>query len=66
MPLAREVRITTANGEILTPTYVLIGKYDDDMQKLDSFTVGKETFEILDIDPVSREYQCKAWVQRRG
>ena len=51
-----------ANGERHQATYVLIGDWNDDIQKYDEFNLYGKDYRVVGVDEASRGYQTKAWV----
>jgi hypothetical protein len=52
---------TTANGEEVTPTYMLLGEYTVDMQRWDTFTVNGRRYQVVFINE-NQQYEVKGEV----
>lgn len=55
---AKEVQ--TADGRMVRPVYVLLGKYDCDMQRDDRFTVGGHSYRVAQVE--DKQYEVKGQV----
>ena len=55
------VERTTADGRTVTPSYMLMGRHDADMQRWDEFEVGGHRYQIVFINE-DRQYQVKGEV----
>jgi hypothetical protein len=55
----------TANGQAVSPQYMLMGLYDADMQRFDSFTVGNDRYDVVFVNE-NRQYETKGEVYFRG
>ena len=55
----------TANGQAVQPQYMLMGSYDADMQRFDSFTLDGVRYEVVFVNQ-NRQYETKGEVYYRG
>lgn len=55
----------TADGEMIEPSYILIGHHDADMERWDTFTTDNGRYEIVSVN-LNRQYECKGEVAYRG
>ena len=55
----------TTNGTSVTPSYMLLGLYDADMQRGDEFTVGGRRYQIVFLNE-NQQYEKKGEVAYRG
>jgi hypothetical protein len=56
---------TTADGVQVTPSYMLLGNWDANVARFDSFTLDGRRYEIVFIQQ-NRQYECKAEVAYLG
>lgn len=54
----------TADGEMIEPTYMLIGSWDCDMERWDRFALGGHQYEVVSVNQ-NTQYQCKGEVVYR-
>lgn len=55
----------TSNGEQVQPGYKLLGLYDADMQRWDTFVLGGNRYEVVWVNE-NQQYQTKGEVAYRG
>lgn len=55
----------TADGLQISPTYMLMGVWDCDMQRWDTFAVGTSRYEVVSINQ-NRQYETKGEVVYHG
>lgn len=55
----------TADGQAVRPTYALLGAYDADMQRWDTYTTVDGRFEVVFVH-ANRQYETKGEVAYRG
>jgi hypothetical protein len=55
----------TSNGTQVSPTYMLLGVYDADMERWDRFTVDGREYEVVSINQ-NRQYETKGEVAYLG
>jgi hypothetical protein len=55
----------TPNGEAVRPSYKLLGKYDADMERWDTFTLDGSRYEVVWVNE-NRQYEVKGEVAYRG
>lgn len=55
----------TANGRAVTPSYMLLGLYDADMERGDQFTVNGRRYEVVFLNE-NQQYEKKGEVAYRG
>lgn len=55
----------TADGEAISPSYMLLGKHDADMERWDRFTRDGERYEVVSVNS-NRQYECKGLVVYHG
>lgn len=56
---------TTAEGETATPEYMLMGRWDADMQRWDEFRIGTRRYQVVFISE-NRQYETKGEVLYLG
>lgn len=56
---------TTASGEAVTPTYMLMAEHDADMERWDEFMVGGRRYEVVFINE-NQQYEKKGEAAYRG
>lgn len=59
------VQRTTADGQLVDPTYALLGLYNADVQRWDTFTLNGAVYEVVFVQ-LNRQYECKGEVFYRG
>jgi hypothetical protein len=59
------VQRTTADGQAVEPTYALLGSYDADMERWDTFLLDDVEYEVVFVNQ-SRQYETKGEVFYRG
>lgn len=57
--------LMTSDGVQISPTYILMGAWDADMQRGDRFTVGTGHYEVVSINQ-NRQYETKGEVAYLG
>lgn len=55
----------TADGEAVTPSYVLMAEHTADIQRWDEFTVAGRRYEVVFVNE-NQQYEIKAEVAYRG
>lgn len=55
----------TADGEMVEPSYMLVGLHDADMERWDTFTTDTGRYEVVSVN-LNRQYECKGEVVFRG
>ena len=55
----------TANGETVTPAYMLLGEYTADLERWDEFTLNGRRYEVVFLNE-NQQYEKKAEVAYRG
>ena len=55
----------TADGQLVRPTYMLMGTHEADVERFDTVTLGSGRYEVVFVN-VNRQYQVKAEVAYRG
>lgn len=55
----------TADGEQIEPSYMLMGTWDADMERWDTFELGGRRYEIVSVNQ-NRQYETKGEVVYRG
>lgn len=58
-------QISTADGEMVTPQYVLLGRWDADIQRWDEFTLDDNRYQVVSVAE-NRQYETKAEVYYLG
>jgi len=56
---------TTAEGETATPEYMLLGRWDADMERWDEFKIGTRRYQVVFISE-NRQYETKGEVLYLG
>ncbi len=56
---------TTAEGETATPEYMLLGRWDADLQRFDEFEIDGRRFQVIFITE-NRQYETKGEVTYLG
>lgn len=56
---------TTAEGETATPEYMLLGRWDADLERFDEFQIGGRRFQVVFITE-NRQYESKGEVTYLG
>lgn len=56
---------TTADGQQVVPQYVLMGRWDADMQRGDTFVIDGQTYEVVFVN-LNSQYERKGEVYFRG
>lgn len=59
------VQRMTANGQSVEPTYALLGQWDADMERWDTFTIAGSVYEVVFVQE-NRQYETKGEVFYRG
>lgn len=60
--VSREVQ--TADGRMVRPNWVLLGKYNADMVRGDTFTMNGDRLELAQVE--DKQYEMKGWVIYHG
>jgi hypothetical protein len=55
----------TLNGEMVTPSYMLMGAHDADMERWDEFQIDEAWYQVVFINQ-NRQYEVKGEVVYRG
>lgn len=54
-----------ADGEMIEPSYMLMGRWDANIERWDRFMLEGHEYEVLSVNQ-NRQYECKAEVSYRG
>lgn len=57
-------QVQTPDGAILTPTYVLLGRWDCDMERWDQFSIGPVNFII--VSPIRPDFRTEGVYERKA